>query len=81
MPETKHMQEVREKYVFTLRMTKVSEEQWEGEVVRYPRSKQRSVAWGSGAGIGNFPHCYSQTTRNEPAGGWVCRAKRRGHCS
>lgn len=50
MSETKHMQEVRENYVFTLRMTKVSEEQWEGEVVRYPHFKQQSVAWGKTCG-------------------------------
>jgi len=49
MSETKHMQEVRENYVFTLRMTKVSAEQWQGQVVRYPRSK-RSVVWGKACG-------------------------------
>lgn len=51
MSETKHMQKMRENYVFTLRMTKVSEKQWEGEVVRYPRSKQPSVVWGVGLQI------------------------------
>ena len=51
MSETKHKQEVRENYVFTLRMTKVSDDQWEGEVVRYPRSKQESVVWGKACGI------------------------------
>jgi hypothetical protein len=44
MSETKHMQELRENYVFTLRMTKIPEKQWEGEVVRYPRFKQQPVA-------------------------------------
>ncbi len=50
MSETKHMQQLRENYVFTLRMRKVSEKQWEGEVVRYPRSKQQSVVWGKACG-------------------------------
>ena len=50
MSETKHMQELRENYVFTLRITKVSGDQWEGEVVRYPHFKQRSIVWGKACG-------------------------------
>jgi hypothetical protein len=50
MPETKGILEPRKNYMFTLLMTKVSEEKWEGQVLRFPHPKQQSAAWGKTCG-------------------------------
>jgi hypothetical protein len=34
-----------------------------------------------GAGNGKFPCFPGPTPGNESSGGWLCRTKRRGHCS